>query len=138
MIVIYIDGKPIPLKRHRSRKWGDKVISYDSQIEQKKQVIAKVLENICKLDPMPSEYPIFSGPIKAKMFFQYKMPKTGKKKIADRGYIKMTRPDLSNLIKFYEDCIHEIVYADDAQIVEIEAKKYYHDKDGVVLMFENA
>jgi hypothetical protein len=35
------------------------------------------------------------------------------------------KPDLSNLIKFYEDCANGILFHDDKQIVELKSKKKY-------------
>lgn len=37
------------------------------------------------------------------------------------------KPDLSNLIKFVEDCMEGIIFENDKQIVEIQAKKCYRE-----------
>lgn len=37
------------------------------------------------------------------------------------------RPDCTNLTKFYEDCIKEIVFKDDSQVIESIAHKFYSE-----------
>ena len=41
--------------------------------------------------------------------------------------------DLTNLRKFYEDCLQEIVLVNDKQIVEGDTKKFYDEKPRTVI-----
>ena len=49
------------------------------------------------------------------------------------GKFRVKKPDLDNVIKLVADSCNGIVYIDDAQIVEIIARKVYGDEDGINL-----
>lgn len=55
--------------------------------------------------------------------------------VSNLGYHKK-RPDLSNLVKFTEDCLKGIVVEDDNQVVEIMAIKRYDFEPRVVIFVE--
>ena len=46
------------------------------------------------------------------------------------------KPDVSNLVKFYEDCMNGLIYIDDAQIVELSARKVYALEAGTTITIE--
>lgn len=51
------------------------------------------------------------------------------------GEIQHTkRKDVTNMVKFYEDCIKGIAFVDDAQVVEFTARKMYSDEPKVCIM----
>lgn len=110
---IHFPGNPIPLARPRLGKWG----AYDSQKDLKKKTIECLMQqkgNWQKLD----------GPIGINFEFHMPLPKCSKKKqeeILKAYHIK--KPDLSNMIKYYEDCLQGHLYDDDSQVVEILASK---------------
>ncbi len=114
--MIEIPGKPVPLNRPRFGKGGR---VYDTQREIKQKVISYI--NLHK----PKE-PI-KGPVMVWWVFDFAMPKgwsTKKKKEMD-GKPHTSRPDVSNLIKFYEDCMNGIIYVDDSQIFSGSFTKRY-------------
>lgn len=41
------------------------------------------------------------------------------------------RPDLDNLVKAVKDALNGVLWRDDSRIIELEAKKIYHDPPGV-------
>lgn len=43
-------------------------------------------------------------------------------------------PDLSNMIKFYEDCLNGILWEDDRLIVEIYSFKIYAETPGTLII----
>lgn len=47
------------------------------------------------------------------------------------------RPDTSNLTKLCEDSLTGIVFEDDSQVVEIQAKKLYGEKEKTLIMIES-
>lgn len=72
---------------------------------------------------------ILKGPLHAIFLFEMPIPESwsDKKKIlAIRGDIPhIVKPDTSNMLKFYEDCMSKIIYKDDAQIIKLDPVKYY-------------
>lgn len=104
-----IPGIPIPLARARHTR--DRV--YDSQ---------KHLKLSCGLylANQHGSHPLFTGPLHLTMTFY--LPSTSKHL---PGKHHIFRPDLSNLIKFYEDIAIGIIYHDDCIISSITAEKIY-------------
>lgn len=117
-----VDFEPMSLKRHRHCQNGGR--TYDPSKKDK--------EEFLQLIDLPEEK--MSGPIRCKLYFYCKRPKshfkTGKK--ADE--LKNSAPnyntnskDLDNMVKFVLDALNDHLYADDSQIVEIQCKKLYTD-----------
>ncbi len=48
------------------------------------------------------------------------------------------RPDASNLVKMYEDCLKGIIFDDDSQVVEFTARKIYSETPKVVIRVGSA
>jgi Holliday junction resolvase RusA-like endonuclease len=110
-VKIIIPGDPIPLARPRLGKNG----VYDPQAELKEETyweIRSLLGN--------RHLPLM-GPLELQIVFYMKIPKKNK----DIYHIK--KPDLSNMIKFYEDAATGLLYKDDKQIVKITAEKKYDE-----------
>jgi Holliday junction resolvase RusA-like endonuclease len=117
-----IEGNPISLNRPRFSL--GKV--YDSQ-KQEKLLIGLILKS--QMNQVSS----FVGNISMDITFYFPISRavSHKKKMLLRGGFRSSRPDLSNCIKFYEDIMQDVgIYKDDAQIVEITAKKLYDDGAG--------
>jgi Holliday junction resolvase RusA-like endonuclease len=68
--------------------------------------------------------------------FYSKIPKSASKKrhkdMAD-GKILPTKMDLSNCVKFYEDCLKHTVIEDDRVVAKITAQKFYGHEDRVII-----
>jgi Holliday junction resolvase RusA-like endonuclease len=125
-IVVSISGEPIALQRHRTLKNG---MTYDPQRQLKYQtgIQLKTQVNFRNIDSFLDE------DLSLNITFYFEIPaswsKRKKEKVA--GKRKGSRPDLTNLIKYYEDVLQDIgVFKDDKQIVEITAKKLYDDGQG--------
>lgn len=110
-----ITGNPIPLARPR---FNGKVV-FDSQ-RQKKQWIGQLVRS------QHGARPMYKGALHLHITFFMRIPKYSKRKSA---LWHLTKPDLSNMIKFYEDICSGILYADDKQIVQITAAKKYDSKE---------
>jgi Holliday junction resolvase RusA-like endonuclease len=68
------------------------------------------------------------------MLFHEKIPKSTPKKTIPlmlSGEIRPTRCDTSNLCKFYEDCIKNILFQDDRFVVKNISEKVYGEKGKV-------
>ncbi len=107
-----INGNPIPLARPRFGKNN----VYDSQ-KSEKEGVAWYVRFLRK------DEHILKGPLQMEIRFFLKKPMKKMKKIWHD-----TKPDLSNLIKFYEDVCIGILYEDDKQISKIIASKVYDDE----------
>lgn len=61
--------------------------------------------------------------------FEMAIPKSwrtkNRKEALENKITHITKPDCSNLIKYYEDCMNEVLYVDDSQIVKTQACKVY-------------
>ena len=108
---ILLEGNPIPWKR--PGRSGSRY--YDQQHYEKIAVRAHMKE----------QYPLLpiTGAVIVGFTFAFEIPKSVSKKRREmmlKGEILHTqKPDLSNLIKFVEDCGNELLWRDDCQIVSM-------------------
>jgi Holliday junction resolvase RusA-like endonuclease len=115
-IYLNILGKPIPLKRPRFTRRG---WAYNSQ--------SKEMLNV--RDIIRLQYPYSKTEEALVVSYCFCMPipsrwnKKNKEDVKFGTFQHLWRPDTSNLIKFYEDCMNEIIYKDDCQIIKTEAVK---------------
>ena len=109
-------GNPIPLARHRTANGR----TYDPQKALKNGLHWDLLAQAPKCKSL-------SGPLELHITFFMPIPKSLSSKKYDALLLTphYKKPDLSNLIKFYEDICNGLIYKDDAQIVSISAKKLY-------------
>lgn len=47
--------------------------------------------------------------------------------------VPIVKPDCSNLLKTYEDCLKGIVIEDDRQVCEVNVRKRYSEKPGAII-----
>jgi Holliday junction resolvase RusA-like endonuclease len=83
--------------------------------------------------------PPISDYVKLNFTFVHAFPKSMSKKnraLAMQGQLFPTRKDLSNCVKFYEDCLKKIIIEDDRIVVEIIAKKLYGEKGKIIIGVE--
>jgi|SRR5579859_493398 len=119
-MVYVIEGKPVPLQRARFARDH----CWDAQKALKCSIAIS-------LERQHRDFPLLSGPLKLNITFYFAEPVKKRHKLkqpvtechALRSHI--TKPDLSNLIKFVEDVATGIIYSDDAIIAEIHAYKCY-------------
>ena len=118
-------GKPITKLRPRFLRSGG---AYDPQSKVKK--ITKILI------ASKGQQPRISGPVAITINFFMPYPKSwSKKKKADFENIPHTvKFDIDNMVKFYLDCMNEIVFDDDKQVTELHAYKCYSDCEGYTVI----
>ena len=118
---------PVPLARHRDVKVGSKTIHYDPQSELKKQIQFVFLKD--------NRHPKIKGPIHMCICFYMPIPASlsATKQSKLNGAYHYKRPDESNMQKFYEDVMNEIVYKDDCQIADVCAHKIYAFEPSTVI-----
>ena len=124
--------EPKPQKRHRIRRVGDKVMSYDPSSKDKADFVTLLL----------SEYPgtqIMKGAIRATMMFAKPVPKSwSKKKKAEHfGKSITSKPDVDNYGKFYLDALEGVLYENDSQVAWIAMSKIWSEVGSVGLIFED-
>ena len=123
MLSLEIETDPVP--------WSAPVIlrnglSYNPKNKQKQWTILQV-KSLYKDKPIP-------GFVVVDMLFREKIPKsTPKKNIPSMlaGRVRPTRCDTSNLYKFYEDCIKNILFEDDRFVAKNISEKIYGEKGAV-------
>lgn len=118
-VFVCVDGVPTALKRHRTRIRGNYAQMYDSQKHLKNEVLKRVIMQL------PSGFKPFECPIEFLVEFHMPIPKSfsSKKKMRMTCTPHIKVPDLSNLIKFFEDTFNGVLYSDDKLIVKIKATK---------------
>ncbi len=82
--------------------------------------------------------PPFAGPVTMRLIAYYPIPPSWPQKRqlqALAGDVRPTvKPDLGNVVKSVEDALNQIVYRDDAQIVEQSLAKVYGRNPRVVVL----
>jgi Holliday junction resolvase RusA-like endonuclease len=107
-----LQGKPIPLQRARITKTRiNGSYMYDPQKYEKKGIAFA-------LKTQHGNNPLYDGALH--LMITFFMPISKKQ----NGFHNK-RPDLSNMIKFYEDVAQGILFSDDAKIAKITATKVY-------------
>ena len=124
-----IPENPQAQKRHRYRKAGNKIITYDPSSSDKKKT-STVVRSLWLKKPL-------KGALTVAMTFYCKRPKshfrTGRNAhLLKSGapVIKLSKPDIDNHIKYYLDSCNGIIWHDDAQVIRVEAWKVYEDEQG--------
>lgn len=79
----------------------------------------------------------FPFPLSVDLIFYLPIPKATSKKLRTQmlnGLVTpMKKPDIDNLQKFILDCLNNLVFKDDAQVVEIKARKIYSTNPGTLI-----
>jgi Holliday junction resolvase RusA-like endonuclease len=121
---IEVYQEPKPLKRHRF--YRGKVYDPSKKDKEKFAWIVKKL--------MGDREP-FTENLRVKLLYHMKIPSSyseGRKRDL-KGRVHDKRPDLSNLIKFTEDALNGVLWADDALISSIFAMKIYGEVPKTVI-----
>lgn len=76
-------------------------------------------------------------PVRVEYDFFFKVPDSISKKKKEQmilGSILHTKKvDVTNLIKFTEDCLKGVVIVDDSQVVELSGRKKYSEKNSIII-----
>ena len=118
-MIYEIPGPPIPWKRPRLS--GKRF--FDSQATQKKE-IQHIIQSIAE------SHLVDAPALKVNIEYHMPIPKSWSriKRLTSIGKPHVSRPDLSNLIKFTEDALNGVVWKDDAVIYELHCRKVYSDE----------
>jgi len=120
---IIIPGTPIAKKRPRFARRGKfNAVINDQETEEGRFLFHVLLQVKKKL----------TGPVYVEIGFYFRRPKghfgtgrnAGKLKTSAPPY-HIVKPDSDNLVKFAFDCLNNVAWVDDAQIVQHIAEKVY-------------
>lgn len=132
---ITIPGDPIPKARARVTKKG---FAYDPQWELKKNVTKFLEQQVHEFyekdkNRIEGHKLSIGEAFEVDWYFHMPIPKSfnqTKKNACKWGLIEHTsKPDRSNLEKFYEDCANGILWKDDSQITKGRIEKKYCSDD---------
>jgi len=128
MEVISIHTKPKPWTAPRKGKKG----FYSPHTDYKKMLQWQIR---CQFNQAP-----LKGPIEIKTIFYFSPPKdttfVRRKQMLNNVIHKITRPDLTNILKVLEDAGSGILWEDDNQVVKQTNEKLYGEEDKIILMFK--
>ncbi len=122
MIIFTIDGEPKGKGRPRFTKSGN---TYTPKETSEYETLAAIAYK----SKSKGEY--FDKDVQIRMVIvaYYSIPKTVSKKKCEQMVLTEIRPqkkpDLDNVIKIIMDALNGVAYHDDAQIVSVEAHKFY-------------
>lgn len=122
-VTITLAGEPVAKGRPRFAMRGHvpmvytpaKTMNYESALRAKAHLEMK-------------DRPMFDGPVAVEMLAQVEVPKSWPKKkqaAAFLGEIAPGKPDVDNYAKLVGDALNGVVWTDDAQIVDLHARKKY-------------
>lgn len=134
MIKFVIHGNPIPKARHRSCSRNGLAFQYDPQSKEKNSIKKTFIHKIKEFTNGPcSEIALNASNLATNdvfhvdLTFHMPIPKStpvSQKNLMLWGLVEHNRkPDVSNLIKFYEDAANEVLFPDDSMIVKITSQK---------------
>jgi len=131
MLSITVHGKPIAQARPRFVRRGKFVTTYNPQESEAGRFALSVMHSL------PEGFKPYLGPLRLSCEFFMPIPQSATKRqkaeieIGLRKHIK--KPDLDNLCKFVKDACTGIVWVDDSQVVQLEARKKYSNQPATVI-----
>lgn len=125
-VTIIVPGKPIPKARPRMGR--------GNVYTPVKTVLYERLVGLKANQAMAGKKP-FTGPVRLDLRAQFEIPKSwpaARRTQALLGELVPGRVDTDNIVKSVTDALNKIVYLDDSQIVQINAKRVYGHSAHVV------
>lgn len=134
MIKITIPIEPVEQARPRATRKGAGIQIYDPpKVSKYKRAIAKQARLLYDGEPL-------DGPLKVHLkFYRHIQKSISKKEHALRmsgAHRPTVKPDTDNYIKSTLDGLNGLLWADDNQIVDLVASKFYSDKPRVEIEVE--
>ena len=133
-IFLNIPGKPIPLKRPRAKYFSNKMWVYNSQLDEmtNTKLIMKSQYRAPPVNEALCVSYLFEMPLSS-----WKSPKNHKRELNNTMH-PINRPDVSNIIKYYEDCMNGVIYSDDSIIIRTSALKIYSKNPRTLIWIRSA
>jgi Holliday junction resolvase RusA-like endonuclease len=135
-IKLVIPGKPIAKARPRFFRRGKFVGTYNSQDTEEGKFM---LEAKSQLDG----YQLIDGPISLEIIFALPRLKSHYGTGRNAGKLKKSAPiyhtkkaDIDNYCKFAMDCLNNVAWKDDSQVVALTAEKMYADEARTIIFIQ--
>lgn len=129
MILLHIDGLPTAWSAHGG--YGRR--SFNPKFKEKEHAQWQIKSQYNQTDPITT-------PVRIDFTFHMPIPcgtsKVRRTQMLNGRLHHIKRPDTTNLQKFAEDVLKGIVIEDDAQVVEIVARKIYSEKVQTLIKVE--
>ena len=121
-----------------SQMKGIRVVKGIAMHYKKKEVQAAEDEMLTKLKTHVPDKP-FEGPIELYVKWTYPWRSNEPKKNQVKGWMwKFTRPDCSNFVKLFEDCMTKLEFwGDDAQVARLIVEKHWGNCPGFEVKIKN-
>jgi len=133
---IVIPGTPVPQLRPRAVRMGKGIRMYDpKKVKDYKKYVASVAKQEWKQEPLESALTVS---IDVYRDIQKSGSKKNKQMKEDEIILPTNKPDITNYVKGIEDALNGIVYADDSQIVELIARKFYSHEPRIEITVQEA
>lgn len=130
--LIVIPGKPIAKKRPRFARRGNFVTTYSDQETEEGRTLWEIKQH-WEINPI-------GNPMKVFCLFVLPIPASTSKKRTEEmlnGMIRhIKRPDTDNYLKFYMDCMNQVVFLDDSQVWDLRGQKVYGTEPKTVIELE--
>jgi len=128
---IRIEGTPIPQGSKRAFRVGNRVVVTDQQ-GQALGLYREAIARACR----PSHPSPVHGPVAVNLAFMFVRPRGhyGKRGLRPSAPAqKITKPDVDKLVRAVLDAMTGVVFVDDAQVVSVQAAKWYAEQDFTLL-----
>src|SRR5580692_5263057 len=126
MILIEISKPPVPWAAHGG--YGKR--GFNPRRKDRETYQWQIRSQYNQLNPL-------SGPVKVEYIYFVGMPKSTSKvrrlQMLNGMMHPIKRPDLDNYDKFLSDCLTDIVWEDDSQVVEKISRKVYGEVEKTVI-----
>lgn len=141
---IIIPGNPIPKIRARIFTRKKRSIAYDPQQKEKTNATNKIIYELNQA-LMSRDVEIVQEALNLTRAESFRVdwsfympipksfPKSKRMALLGDSVPHTCKPDVSNLIKFYEDCANKVLYLDDAQICKGTFEKVYSENPRTVI-----
>src|SRR5699024_3155797 len=115
---------------------GKGIRMYDpKKVKDYKKYVASVAKQEWKQEPLESALTVS---IDVYRDIQKSGSKKNKQMKEDEIILPTNKPDITNYVKGIEDALNGIVYADDSQIVELIARKFYSHEPRIEITIQEA
>ena len=135
-VILSFHGKPISKARPRFCRKGNYVGTYKPRAEAEREEYFKMAAKE-QMKHYGLYEPFQPGtPIAVTYLFEFTPPSSFSKKKRAESYGKshIKKPDLDNLIKFAQDAMNGIAWADDSQVSRSSAEKRYAEEERTVIV----
>lgn len=122
-----VQGRPVPKSRPRFTRSG-----HTYTPPRTKEYEAKVKDEWMYRHGIVAS----DRPLKVCVMYYYSMPKSWSKAKKREAVHYTSRPDIDNLNKAVFDALNGVAYLDDAQIVQVNAVKWYGAEDKTEVIIE--